>query len=480
MSWLARGIPGEVLVHRATASFYYKPAAFAAAVAVSLSALFTGIPVSAADPDDGDGGSSYDDGGGYDDGGYYDDPGVEDPGDVDDGGMDDTPDTDDPSDEDSPESPGENAQEPDNAPQPTGEEPGGQTEEPGSGTHEPSGGPEEQPSATESPDGQPSATESPDGQPSATESPDEQPSGTESPDDEPDAEPKPDTADSPDSTAARRGRVVGPKTTRKGARSYGNKVKAAASRPTTGSQRGNRLSSPVMKWNSKWTAYDRYYRPVFANPYRSPMQVVYDDGGSPRTFTVPPLQRGVIDTPGPGVYSFTASTQQGSNPPTNISVGSFSGGGFKPAPGQAPPQKPAPLNITKNALVQITFDQGNSVPFRVRSLTDLGNDPAVGNTTRVLLDGEIPAWGKWSQDDKGEKLFQISRTQLLPGIDPPGQNPLPGYNIKLVAAQQPASWTQRHRTILVGGGVAAGVVVLAGVGGALVIRRRRTGGPASG
>ncbi|BBY63318.1 hypothetical protein [Mycolicibacterium helvum] len=470
----------------ATEAFYYKPAAFAAAVAVSLSALFVGIPVSAADPDDGDGGSSYDDGGGYDDGGSYDDgggyddPGVEDPSDVDDGGMDDAPDTDDPSDEDAPESPGENSEEPDNTPQPAGEEPDGQNEEPNTGTQEPSEAPEEHPSATEehpsATEEHPSATEAPDQHPSATESPDEDPSGTESPDDEPDAEPKPDTADVPrqDGTAAHRGKVVGPKTTRKGARSYGKKVKSSVSRPA--GSKGGRLNSPVKKWNSHWTTYDRNYRPVFTNPYQTPLHVVYDDGGSPRTFTVPPLQRGVIDTPGPGVYSFTASTQEGSAAPTNVSVGSFSGGGFKPAPGQAPPQKPAPLNITKNPLVQITFDRGTSAPFRVRSLTDLGSDPAVGNMTRVLLDGEIPAWGKWSKDDHGAALFQISRTQLLPGIDAPAQDPLPGYDIKLVAAQHPTSWVQRHRTIVIVGGVAAGVVVLAGIAGALVIRRRRASG----
>ncbi|BBX10184.1 hypothetical protein [Mycolicibacterium aichiense] len=465
-------------MRRATAMFCYRPAAFTAAVALSMSTLFAGIPVSSADPDDGDGGSSYDDGGGYDGGGYddggaYDEGGVDfdDPGEVDDGGMDDAPEVDDPADEDAPDSPGEDQQEPEQAPQPTGEEPGTEDEHPEDehpdGEH-PDSGPQE-PSGTETPEPSVPETHSTD---------DDGPSPTADPDDEPDAEPQPDTADVPrdDATTARRGRVVGPRTTTRGARSYANKVKSAVPRPAR--SRGGRLNSPVKKWNSRWTSYDRYYRPVFINPYQAPLRVVYDSGGAPKTFTVPPLQRAVIDTPGPGVYSFTASTEAGSAPPTNISVGSFSGGGFKPAPGQAPPQKPAPLNIIKNALVQVTFDQGTSAPFRVRTLTDLGKDPAVGDSTRVLLDGEIPAWGQWSKDEHGEALFQISRTQLLPGVDPPAQDPLPGYDIKLVAGQQasPAQAQQhQNRTLLIGGGIAA-VVVLAGVAiTVVVVRRRRSG-----
>lgn len=452
---------------RATALFCYKPAAFAAAVALSLSTLFAGIPVSAADPDDGDGGSSYDDGGGYDDGGSYDDDGgyddggdVEDPGDVDDGGMDDAPDADDPADEDAPDAGDADEQGPDNAPEPAGQQPDGEPDLPDGGAPEPSTGETAEQSSPQ------------------TNTPDEDLPVGEDPDDEPDAEPKPDTVEVPrdDGTTARRGRVTGPKTTTRGARAYGNKVKSAV-RPAK--SRGGRLNSPVKKWNSRWTSYDRYYRPVFANPYRAPLRVVYDYAGTPRTFTVPPLQRAVIDTPGPGVYSFTASTEAGSAPPTNVSVGSFSGGGFKPAPGQAPPQKPAPLNIIKNPLVQVAFDQGTSAPFRVRTLTDLGKDPALGDTTRVLLDGEIPAWGQWAKDEHGEALFQISRTQLLPGVDPPGQEPLPGYDIKLIAGQQPpAAHTAQHqnRTTLIGAGVAAGVVILAGVAvSVVVIRRRRAG-----
>lgn len=231
------------------------------------------------------------------------------------------------------------------------------------------------------------------------------------------------------------------------------------------------LSSPVSQWNSSWLSYDSYYRPIFTNPYRSPLQVIYDYGGGPRVFTVPPLRRATIDVPNAGVYSFTAVTKPASGPPTNVSVGSFSGGGFQPAPGQDPPAKPAQLNITRNALVQVKFDRGTSEPFRVSSLTDLGKDPAAKTTTKVLLDEEIPAWGEWSKTPQGDAVFVISVTQLLPGVSRPGQDPLPGYNIKLAAAQQSTSWFNKNKTLVIV--VAVGVLALAAALGLVLTSRRR-------
>ena len=227
----------------------------------------------------------------------------------------------------------------------------------------------------------------------------------------------------------------------------------------------------MSQWNSSWLSYDSYYRPIFTNPYRIPLQVIYDYGGGPQIFTVPPLQRAVVDVPNAGVYSFTAATKPESGPPTNISVGSFSGGGFQPAPGQAPPQKPERLNTTKNALVQIKYARGTSEPFRVSSLTDLGKDPAAKNSTKVLLDEEIPAWGEWSKTAAGEALFVISETQLLPGVKRPGQDPLPGYNIKLAASEKSMSWMSKNRTVLIV--AAVGVLALAAAIALIVIPRRR-------
>jgi hypothetical protein len=239
---------------------------------------------------------------------------------------------------------------------------------------------------------------------------------------------------------------------------------------------GLTLSSPVALWNSSWITYDSYYRPVFTNPYRTPLSVLYDYGGHTQVLTVPPLQRATLNVPNAGTYNFTAMTRPPAGPATNLSVGSFSGGGYQPAPGQAPPQKPAPVNTQKNVLVQVKFDRGQSEPFRVKSLTDLGKDPAVNGATKVLLDEEVPAWGQWSKTDKGEALFVINQTQLLPGVQRPGQEPLPGYNVKLTAASQSTSWLARNKTVLIGVAVAAGVLALAAVGFMVVSRRRSAAG----
>ena len=224
-----------------------------------------------------------------------------------------------------------------------------------------------------------------------------------------------------------------------------------------------------MAWNPGWVSYDRYYRPVFTNPYATPLQVVYDYDGFTRTFTVPPLQRAVIEVPKPGIYSFTGIALPDSGPPSAVAVGSFSGGGYRPAAGQAPPQKPDTPKPTKNALIQIGFPNGKSEPFRVKSLAELGKDPARNGAERVLLDGEIPAWGQWATTPKGERIFQITETQSAPGLEQPGQEPLPGYEIELAAAESSGSWFERNKALVLG--VAAGSIALIAVV-TLVIRRR--------
>jgi hypothetical protein len=413
---------------------------------VLFGTAFAGTPVAYADPYDGDdGGSSYDDGGG-DTGGGFEEPssgGIEEPS----GGG--------------------------------AEDPSGGMEEPSVGTHDEPGGADELPGGT--PDEPGGIHDEPGGDAEA-------PGGTnEVPGDGPGsndanggdvAEPTPQgpQVSDPDVKTASSSEVTTTTTTEMTSEEYTSFQSSISSTVSSSSfTTGLSLSSPVALWNSSWISYDRYYRPVFTNPYRTPLSIVYTSGGEPQTFVVPPLQRAAVNVPNTGVYSFTAATRPESGSPANLSVGSFTGGGFEPAPGQAPPQKPAPLNTRKNVLVQVRFDRGASAPFRVKTLTDLGADPTVNGATKVLLDEEIPAWGQWSKTDKGDALFVINQTQTLPGVNPPGQEPLPGYNVKLTAAVEKQSWIDRNMTVLVGVAIGAGVLALAAVGLILATRRRSSG-----
>lgn len=233
-------------------------------------------------------------------------------------------------------------------------------------------------------------------------------------------------------------------------------------------------TSQVSQWNSRWTGYDRWYRPVFTNPYSTPLQIIYPYGNTTRTFTVPPLQRAVLTAPTPGVYSFTAVNRDQSGKPVKVSTGSFSGGGYRPGPGQPPPPKPKPPTTFNNVLVQLKYKDGESKPFRVKKLADLGDDPSVGGH-RVLLDDETPAWGRWSKTAGGERLFEVTSTQQLPGITEPSQGPLPGYQVQLtsndVAAPADRTWVKPLAIVAAAAGTIAVGAVLYFV---LSTRRRRT------
>ncbi|TGD88971.1 hypothetical protein BayCH28_06195 [Mycolicibacterium sp. CH28] len=417
------------------------PVGIVAAVAVSISALFAGTAVSVADPYDDDGGGSSSSGSADESGGVPEAPvggGIEEPAG---GGM--------------PEPPA--------AGEPAGggmqEEPPGVHEAPGGGMQEepPGGGVPEAPGGGEPSGGVPEA-------PAGGDTHEDPSAGGGL------AEPTGAEAATEDVATATSSEVVSTSSSEVSSEeltSYEESVSSVVSSSSLTTELA--LSSPVTQWNSSWISYDQYYRPVFTNPYRTPLSIVYDYGGQTQVFTVPPLGRAAMTVPNAGVYSFTAMTRPESGPATNLSVGSFSGGGYQPAPGQAPPQKPARLDTKKNVLVQVKFDRGTSDPFRVKSLTDLGPDPAVNGAIKVLLDEEVPAWGQWSKTPQGEALFVINETQLLPGIKRPSQQPLPGYNVKLAAETQSTSWIADNKTVII---VAVGVLVLGAVGFLLVSRRR--------
>ena len=242
---------------------------------------------------------------------------------------------------------------------------------------------------------------------------------------------------------------------------------------STSSSTSSTWSSGVSQWNSAWTSYDSWYQPVFTNPYSTPLEMFYYYDNAVRTFEVPPMQRGVLTAPDPGVYSFTALNRDPSGKPVTVSTGSFSGGGYKPAPGQPPPAKPVPPKTFKDVLVQLKYTDKLSKPFRVKTLADLGDDPSVGGH-RVLLDDETPVWGTWTKTGGGERLFEVTSTQQLPGLTEQSQTPLPGYQIQLTsneATATPAKKTWVKPLVIVG--AVAGVLVIGAVV-FLLARRRKT------
>ena len=120
------------------------------------------------------------------------------------------------------------------------------------------------------------------------------------------------------------------------------------------------------------------------------------------------------------------------------------------------------------------FASGTSEPFRVSLLNDLPvrTRPSAA-PPRCCWTAKVPAWGQWIKSGKGRDMFQITETQLLPGVKPPAQDPLPGYKIKLAAAQHSdTSWLDRNKTLLIGAGAGAGVLALAAIGFVLARRRR--------
>ncbi|AEV73983.1 hypothetical protein MycrhN_3463 [Mycolicibacterium rhodesiae NBB3] len=234
-------------------------------------------------------------------------------------------------------------------------------------------------------------------------------------------------------------------------------------------------SSGVSQWNSSWTGYDNWYRPVFTNPYSTPLQMYYWYDDATRLFEVPPMGRAVLTAPDAGVYNFTAVNKDPSGKPVTVSTGSFTGGGYKPAPGQPPPAKPAPISTFKNVLVQLKYNDKLSKPFRVNTVADLGDDPSVGGH-RVLLDNETPVWGTWTKTAGGERLFEVTSTNQLPGLTQPSQGPVAGYQVQLTSSEQTTAAPAKKawvKPVIIVGAIAA-VLVIGGIAFFLAGRRKKT------
>lgn len=181
-------------------------------------------------------------------------------------------------------------------------------------------------------------------------------------------------------------------------------------------------NSNVLQVPPAWVGQDDNFRPVISNPLRDPLQIVYLEGGDRRILTIQPRTSAVIDL-ARGVYEATVMVLNTVGELQRVAVASMVSG----------PQPDSDTDVP----VVVDYSAVRYKPFRVGKITDIGEDPDVGER-KVLLDDATPAWGVWTQSSTGERQFEIHKTQQFPGIDAPAEGPLPG-DYQLVADSEPLS-----------------------------------------
>ncbi len=183
-------------------------------------------------------------------------------------------------------------------------------------------------------------------------------------------------------------------------------------------------NSNVLQLPPAWVGQDDNFRPVISNPLPDPLQIIYLEGGDRRILTIQPLTSALIDL-APGVYDATVMVINTVGQLREVAVASMVSG-------------PRPDSETDVPVV-VDYSAVRYKPFRVSKITDIGEDPNVGER-KVLLDDATPAWGVWTQTSTGERQFEVHKTQQFPGIDTPAEGPLPG-DYQLVADSEPLSST---------------------------------------
>ncbi len=228
----------------------------------------------------------------------------------------------------------------------------------------------------------------------------------------------------------------------------------------------------VRQFDSSWVQYDRDNRPVISNPYPEPMQIVYPDQNEPRIATAAPLSRIVLNVTEFAAYSFTALAINAVNNLINVAVGSFFGGSYVPAAGVALPAPPQ-VSGFGNVPVQVRYSQAVYEPFTVRRVVDVGDDVRYGER-KVLLDGVTPAWGVWTHNSTGQRQFEVHTTQQFPGLEDPGEGPLPGdYQLRLASNESSPGLTTSDVYLI----TAASVITVLGftaIAWSLLLGRRRS------
>ena len=211
----------------------------------------------------------------------------------------------------------------------------------------------------------------------------------------------------------------------------------------------------VRQWDRDWIEYDDWYRPVFFNPFRAPVRIVYIYEYAPRIVIVPPLARILVDAVELTAYSFTAVVLNAANLVADVAVGTFFGGGLLPGVG-VPFVPPPPLLRYDNVPVQVRYSNATYEPFRVSQIVDVGDDVRYGGR-KVLLDGATPAWGQWTTSPTGERQFEVHRTQQFPGLGDPQEAPLPGDYRMQLASGESAGMDRTQMYLMAAAGVVAGL-----------------------
>ena len=86
----------------------------------------------------------------------------------------------------------------------------------------------------------------------------------------------------------------------------------------------------------------------------------------------------------------------------------------------------------------VSYRQATYEPFLAGRIVDVGDDVRFGER-KVLLDGVTPVWGQWRQTPDGQRLFEVHKTQELPGLQDPQEGPVPaGYQLRLADAPPPS------------------------------------------
>jgi hypothetical protein len=175
-----------------------------------------------------------------------------------------------------------------------------------------------------------------------------------------------------------------------------------------------------------------------------------------------------------GSYNFSAIRLNAFGIPIDLAVGNFFGGGYYPGPGQPPPPPPPPVRTLRDVPVQVQYTGATYAPMVVRKVVDVGPDPTNDNLHKVLLDGVTPAWGAWQNNGAGVPEFVVNETQSFPGMEAPGEGPLPGnYDLKLVSSEEPTGGMSGKDMALIAGAALVAVVAIGAIGMTVLHGRRR-------